>query len=262
MGRTRRGGHVRELAHAGERPGRVPREPAGPHPADLLRGVLHAADLRPGHERHAAFRIHVPAAGWFGRFVRRRHVWTRRAGSRAPHFQSARINSELKSPTAYIFSAAVERRLGAIHVGKRDLQRLALRPIRSPTATRPGWSAMACNVNSTPGDLLTKPPGSAADAAQSELRLDRVRGQRSRRQLQRRHIRHARPRSRAVLRHVVHAIRLEGRHGHGRDRVRYRIPEPHRSASVLRAVAVGRAAPAFADVQLHRARPDLEQRAR
>ena len=47
-------------------------------------------------------------------------------GVKGAAFPIGAINPELKSPTAYIFSAAVERRLGASPVGQRSLQRLAL----------------------------------------------------------------------------------------------------------------------------------------
>jgi hypothetical protein len=70
------------------------------------------------------------------------------------------INSELKSPTAYIFSAAVERRLGAymsgsvIYSGSHSTNQVA-------NGNQAGLVSYGSNVNSTPGDLLTKPPGSA-----------------------------------------------------------------------------------------------------
>ena len=82
-------GDLLQLADAGERAGGVPRQSAGPDSADLLRGHGDAADLRAGHERHAAVWIPVPAAGRIAAVSDGARVSTRRAAYAARSSRSA-----------------------------------------------------------------------------------------------------------------------------------------------------------------------------
>ena len=84
VGRARRGGRVRQLADVGQRAGRVPGQPAGPDPADLLRRIVHAADLQPGQRQHAAVRVHVPEPGGLGALSHGSLSRRQQAASRAP----------------------------------------------------------------------------------------------------------------------------------------------------------------------------------
>ena len=82
-----------------------------------------------------------------------------KGGIRGAQFTIGGINPELKSPTAYIFMAAVERQLG------RSCRAASSTAARTPTtawatATRPGVVSYGVDINARAGDLLDKPPGS------------------------------------------------------------------------------------------------------
>ena len=193
-----------------------------------------------GTERHAAIRLRVPAAGRIAvvsdRPVSRREGrHPRRAVPDRRHQPGAEVADRLH---LHGLGRAAAR---SIDVGQHHLQRLAHRQRRRQR--QPGGRRQLRRRHQReawrPAEQATR---LAADAAQFQLRLRRLRRQRSRRQLQRHHVRPARPRQGVLLRHVVHVRELEGRHG--------QVSDGGGPASVLRTVAVGRAASDLAHGEL------------
>ena len=204
-GRARRRRRLRQLADVRERAGGVPRQPAGPDPADVLRGHVDAAGVRAGHERHAAIRLRVPAAGRIpvvsDRPVSRREGrHTRRAVPDRRHQPGAGVADRLH---LHGRGRAAARSIG---VGQHHLQRLAHRQRRGQR--QPGRRRQLRRRHQRDGRRPAgQAAGLAADPDQFQLRLDRLRRQRSRRQLQRHHLRPPRPRQGVLLRRLVHATR-------------------------------------------------------
>ena len=151
------------------------------------------------------------------------------AGAAAP---IGGINPDLKSPTAYIYTASLEHKLGH-NLSGRVLYSGSHSTNLVGNGNQAGIVSYGVDINAQPGDLLDQAAGLGADAPQSELRVDCLRGQQPRGQLQRDHVQSQGTRQRHVLRRVLHAIELEGRCR--------QLPDGDRPASVLRAVAVGRA---------------------
>jgi hypothetical protein len=81
-----------------------------------------------------------------------------KGGIRGAQFAIGGINPELKSPLAYIFSAAVERQLGpylsgsVIYSGSHSENLVG-------NGNQAGVVSYGVNINARPGDLLNKPPG-------------------------------------------------------------------------------------------------------
>ena len=259
--RARRRGRLRQLADAGERPGRVPGQPAR---ASSCRRSSKARRHRQSSSRARATRR--PSASGSRRSadprcVPRRRASTRRAASRAPRFRSARINPELKSPTAYIFSprsnVSSGRKLSGsiIYSGSHSTNQVG-------NGNQAGLVSYGVNVNTTPGDLLNKPPGSPPTRLNSSFGSiayadnDRVANYNG-------VTFDVRGRARGLFFDVSYT-RSVSKDDMGTGGTGYGIgyPSAHRSASVLRALSVGRAASPLADVQLHRARSDIEREAR
>ena len=165
-----------------------------------------------------------------------------KGGIRGAQFSIGGINPELKSPTAYIVSAAVERQLGRSPVGQHHLQRLSLREPGGQRQSGRGRQLRRQHQRTT-GRPSGQAAGISSHAAQFQLRPDSLCRQRSRGQLQRRDVRSERTRKGAVLRRFVHALELERRCG--------QLSHGDKPAPVLRAVSVGRPAPPVAHGQLH-----------
>ena len=82
-----------------------------------------------------------------------------KGGIRGAQFPIGGINPELKSPTAYIFMASVERQLGrsmsgsVIYSGSHTANGVG-------NGNQAGVVSYGVDINARPGDLLNKPPGS------------------------------------------------------------------------------------------------------
>ena len=145
---------------AGERAGGVPRQPAGLDPADLFRRVVDPADLRAGNRQHAALWIHVPEPGRLALCARWHHVSTTKAASRAPHSPIGGINPDLKTPTAYIYTAARRAQdrqqpfCSVLYSGSHSDNLVG-------NGNQAGLVSYGVDINALPGDLLDKPAGSA-----------------------------------------------------------------------------------------------------
>ena len=121
----------------------------------------------------------------------------------------------------------------SIGVGQHHLQRVAHHQRRGQR--QPGGRRQLRRRHQRDGwRPAGQAAGLAADTDQFQLRLHRLRRQRSRRQLQRHHLRPPRPRQGVLLRRLVHVLEVEGRHG--------RVSDGREPASVLRTIALGRAA--------------------
>ena len=171
LGRARRRRHLRQLADVRQRAGGVPRQPAGPDPADLLRGHVDAADLRPGHRatrRHSDSR----SRRWPDRpLCPTAPCLDEKGGIRGAQFPIGGINPELKSPTAYIFMAAVERQLGRSTCRAASSTAARTPPTCVGNGNQAGVVSYGVDINATAGRPAEQATRLAADAAQFQLRL-------------------------------------------------------------------------------------------
>ena len=237
---------VRQLADAGERAGRIPRQSAGADPADLLRPGRRA---RRCSCREPAIRLlsGSRSRAWRGRLcVRWHHVSTRRAGSRAPPSPIGGINPDLKTPTAYIYTAAVEHRIGhnlaasVLYSGSHSDNLVG-------NGNQAGVVSYGVDINALPwghaGPAGESPPTRLNPSFGSII----LRGQRSRRQLQRR--------SRSISGAAAKRIFFDASYtrSSSKDDAGY-YPTSIRSAPVLWAVSVGRPPPLLAYGELRGAR--------
>ncbi len=147
----------------------------------------------------------------------------------------------MKSPTAYIYTAAVEHKIGH-NLAARVLYSGSHSTNLVGNGNQAGHVSYGVDINAQPGDLLTKPPGSAPTRLNPSFGSiayadnDRVANYNGITfDLRGRGKRH-------VLRRVLHAIELEGRCR--------QLPDGDQSASVLWAVAVGRAESILGDGDL------------
>ena len=154
-----------------------------------------------------------------------------KGGIKGAAFPIGAINPDIDSPKTYIYSATLEHQIGS-HLVASLLYSGSHTSGMVSGGNQIGQVSYGTNINAMPGDLLTKPPGSAPTRLNSSFGPIAYYRQRSRGQLQRHHLRPQGAVQAGVLRRLVHPLLLEGR--------RRRLPDVDQPPPVLWAVSVGR----------------------